>query len=64
MRAPKSVRAAETAQTTEVKIAGEKAYAALLNADLSDSEANAIIIEYNAMPNAVKMLTREEYRKA
>jgi hypothetical protein len=64
MMRPKSVIAAEAAQTPEVKAAGKKAHAALNDQAMSDAEANAIILAYNAMSNAVAVCTREQFRKA
>ena len=62
MMKPKRVREAEAAQSPEVREAGEKAHKALFDDTMSDEEADAIITAYNAMPNAVKKLTRTEYR--
>ena len=58
MLAPKSVRAAESAQTEEVRAAGATARQALDDKKMSDAEANAIISAYNQMPNAVKLILR------
>ncbi len=60
MKAPKNIIAMEAAQTEEVKAAGKKAHEALFDKNMSDEEADKIIIAYNAMPNAVALQTRAQ----
>lgn len=64
MFAPKSVRVAESLQSPETKGAGVLARKALWDKNLKDTEADAIILAYNAMPHAVAVCTREQYRKS
>ena len=64
MMKPKTVVAAEAAQTQEVKDAGAAVHAAMLDATKSDAEVDAMVAAYNAMPNAVAEITRAQYRTA
>ena len=64
MMKPKTVIAAEAAQTQEVKDAGAAVNAAMHDATRSDAEVDAMVAAYNAMPHSVAKITRAQYRAA
>ncbi len=64
MMRPKSVIKNEALHTEEEKIARDAAHSALHDKNIPDDQANEIIKKYNALPHAIEVCTREQYRGA